>query len=671
MTGRSHPGTLAVVLNSRIHSGENAVHRLRHRRRGRIVVLALLLVAVVCGSEKASAQSSTPTPGQTFRESDQASLIDGALQLSQGQPRKGADFYNYDKQYLSYWLARPPGAAALIGKNAPTDPAGVVALADRLLRWGNLVSGSVALGGFWLLWIAWLRKPSRPGLIAAVVFFLSPVVLISAAPASSATISAGFLLTLIAAASLRGKWRLRLFPLVAPLLTFAAVAARADAVLCLPLICWASFRGRSWRGFRGRRTFWAMLIAAGIALLLGRWLVAEATTNFYGAFFEPKVLLAYLVFGLGGCGLWWLLAVLAIATASRQRMHWMGAIFLAVPMLFYGWQLFSPRHLMTTALVALAAGFLWKGRAIYRLWRARHPRLLRGAVIAVLAASLLPLVVGLYLPFPQSPRPVFVDATEFPTADGRWPMGATLSFLSRMNHADKSPIDHNQAMWKAALLADFSGCGETVPLSIMESDMRAYLLLAARLHGREAEVVSWQSMLAGEVPCAFVDERSLRVRSSPIIHGGDAKTGAKFFADSNLGMELVSPPNAAEVIVRVTPEGVIEPAIAERLAVAVEFGGDEFVAGGGQMSSSIWRPGRRDGGKSVVFSSREPFRVSGRVATLREGGRWWTVRFSGAEVWEIWEEVAGELLIEGDPEAAENVRLWIAVLPDYMSRRRL
>ena len=43
--------------------------------------------------------------GPTMRESDQASLLEGAVQLLVGDKDfKDNDSYNYDKQYLSYWV---------------------------------------------------------------------------------------------------------------------------------------------------------------------------------------------------------------------------------------------------------------------------------------------------------------------------------------------------------------------------------------------------------------------------------------------------------------------------------------------------------------------------------------------------------------------------------------
>lgn len=599
--------------------------------------------------------------GQTLRESDQASLLDGVAQLADGQAKRGADFYNYDKQYLSYWLAVPPGELPA------ADPGG---RARRLIGWVNMISGSLGLIGFWLMWWACLHRPSIGTMLSAAVFTCCPLILLCAGPASSATISGGFLLALVAVLSLRGKWRRRLRPILAPLLVFAAVAARADAVLCLPLMCWASFRGRSWRQFRGRADFWSMGLAAVAALVVGRWLVVEPTTSFYGVFFMPKVFAAYLVFGLGGCGLWWLAQMVAIPVSSRHRFHQLGALLLALPMLFYWWQLFSPRHLMTTALVTLAAGSLWKGRALFRFWRSRRPRLVRVVAIMVLVAALLPLAIGIYLPFPKSPRPVLTRATEFPTADGLWPMGATLSFLSRLRHADDGqPIDHNQQVWKAALLSDFSGCGDDGRVAVLESDMRAYLLLAARFQGREAELVTLAQLLDLDsddgVTCAYVDDRALRVSSGAAMDGGRSSLANELLA-SGFAMQVVSPPDDEQLIVRVSRAGAgqVDPEIIERLAVAKVFGGDEFRAGEAvsiKGEAPFWRRGDRDAGISVAFSSREMFSVNGREAQQASGG-WWVLRSDGREI----ADAAGKLALVVRGEAV--VRAWLGVLPDYMSR---
>ena len=610
-----------------------------------------------------------PVKAQIMRESDQASLVDGVLQLKDGQLKRGADFYNYDKQYLSYWLCVPP-------KEMPD--AMPEQSANRLLGWVNLVSGSVGLIGFWLMWWTCVRRPSMERVVSAVAFTSCPLVLLSAAPASAATISGGFLLALVALLSLHGKWTGRLRMVLAPLLVFAAVASRADAVLCLPMLCWASHRGRDWRHFRARSLFWAMAIAAVAALIVGRWLVAGsdgpgASTAFYGLFFVPKVFAAYLVFGLGGCGLWWLVQMVAGLAASRRRFHQFGALLLLLPLLFYCWQLFSPRHLMTTALVTLAGGFLWKGRSLFRFWRSRMPRLTRVAVIAVMVTALLPLLVGVYLPFSGSPRPVVARSTEFPTADGLWPMGATLSFLARMRHSEEQPIDHNQALWQAAIRSDFSGCGSEGTVAILESDMRAYLMLAARLHGREPKVVSWEEMLNGEeISCVFVDERALRIGSGAAMGDGERRASLEELQSSGFSVEAVSPPAGTQAILRLKRGGggesqaKLDLGLAERMAVAEMFGGDEFVEAGMVPISDqgpLWRIGDRDGGKTVVFTSSEHFATEGGETS--EVGELRLVRFRGADIAANKNRVVFAAVSE-----QPKIRVWIGVLPDYMSRRQ-
>jgi len=629
-------------------------------------LLAVSFALVVLSS--ASTRAGVPP----LRESDQASLVDGAMQLKFGKSKRDPGFYNYDKQYLSYWLSVPPG-------DLPnrTDR---LAVAERAIGWSNLMSGSVALMGFWFVWFSCLRKSSPGRLLTAVTFTLSPVVLLSAAPASAATFSAGFLLALIALLASRGLWLRRARPVLAMLLVFAAVAARADAVLCLPLLCWASFRGRSWRRFRTLPTFWLMLFAAVAALVLGRWLVSEPATTFYGVFFEPKVFSAYVIFGLGGCALLWLVQFTAITTASRQRFHWLGALFLALPLMFYGWQLFSPRHLLTTALVVLGCGFMWKGRALFRFWRSRKPRTVRCTSIAVVVAAALPLLIGIYLPNPSQPRLVFTRATEFPTADGLWPMGATLSFLNRWRHADEVPVDHNQAVAKAALAAHFNCHATIVPVPVMESDMSAYLRLALSLWGSDSKMVSWQEVASGEVPCAFIDLRSLCIAGGGVIHPDRERPSIDLLTNAGLGMQLDSAPTKsdpdlqgdsqpinAQAIVRVIPGGDIDSRIAEYLAVAGLFGGDEFRPAGEVAAvegESAWQPGDRDGGKSLAFSSRAAFSIGGRRAESQ--GEWWLLHFSATELAKI-----GEVSLESHADANVPIRRWLGVLPDYMSRRGL
>ena len=86
-----------------------------------------------------------------MRESDQASLVDGAIQLVRGGDVFGRDFYNYSRQFGSYWiLALVYGALGL---------ADVSADLDAIIYWGNLTAASIFVGG--LLALMSMRAPCR------------------------------------------------------------------------------------------------------------------------------------------------------------------------------------------------------------------------------------------------------------------------------------------------------------------------------------------------------------------------------------------------------------------------------------------------------------------------------------------------------------------------------
>ena len=41
--------------------------------------------------------------GPVMRERDQAALLEGSIEIARTQDIKDAGYYNYDKQFLSYW----------------------------------------------------------------------------------------------------------------------------------------------------------------------------------------------------------------------------------------------------------------------------------------------------------------------------------------------------------------------------------------------------------------------------------------------------------------------------------------------------------------------------------------------------------------------------------------
>ena len=97
------------------------------------------------------------------------------------------------------------------------------------------------------------------------------------------------------------------------------------------------------------------------------------------------------------------------------------------------------------------------------------------------------------------------------------------------------------------------------------------------------------------------------------------------------------------------------------------FGGDEFVDAGlvpiGEQGP-LWRAGDRDGGKTVVFTSGEHFTAEGGEMSESDGLR--LLRFRGAEIADNKNRVVFAAVSE-----QPKIRVWIGVLPDYMSRRKV
>ena len=127
-----------------------------------------------------------------MRETDQASLVEGAWRISQGHGISETGFYNYDKQYLAYILLAP----FLRNFEAPLNEAGIDELVSRL----NRIAAGVFLAGLWVFGagFAGRKKKAPPDGVFLIAFLTAPAVLLSVPVASSAIVSAGFLLFLAA-----------------------------------------------------------------------------------------------------------------------------------------------------------------------------------------------------------------------------------------------------------------------------------------------------------------------------------------------------------------------------------------------------------------------------------------------------------------------------------------
>lgn len=373
--------------------------------------------------------------GPVMRESDQASVMDGALHIARDGKLAGVAFYNYDRTFVSYWML----AGVFKGLGLEW------AHADTLVFAGNMLACALFLAGFA---VAWVRcGPSDwCGWVVVLCCLLCPTLLFSIPLLSSNMLSAGWLFLLVA--MMQGRGHLA-GDLLAALVAYLAVGARADAVLVMPLLSVLSCRESSWASLFGDRRIWMVGIASLLALATG-WALSSIPPFNPPAIFEPHTFAAYFVFGLGGA---LLLLVGLVAWKSAQlfkKPSLYGALTLLsllAPLLYYSWLMYTPRHLVTGALVLIYSTMFDRGRQWWsEMMKSRYGR---AVVMGSAGSCAVLLFVGLSMDSMKGGKPTMGRATYYPTSDGHWPMGANLNFLLRLKHASSEPIDHNQRVWGA------------------------------------------------------------------------------------------------------------------------------------------------------------------------------------------------------------------------------
>lgn len=364
--------------------------------------------------------------GSIIHESDQASLILGALRLARGDVSSWLNpgFYEYGNYFLSYWML-----AGLFAGFPSADPVFLANIAGLSLFW---------LGAGLLIFSI---KRKAPLARAAAVFaaLAAPSVLIHLPYFAPNFVSAGLL---FAGAGLLNL-SCRFFP-ASVLLWLLAFGCRSDAFLLLPLLVWLSARQPSFTELFRRRRSWIIVGGGVLIFFTGRALNGFASPLAYSPFFIPKVYAAFLIFGLGGALV--LLLVLFYrciqqgldSTALDERSFWWaGGAALLIPFVFYSAFMFSTRH-----WAVLVAGMLLLVCSQHTdKWWPAHP--VRGAVL--LLCGIIPLVVGIRLPFVTRPSLTWGNPELFPTTDGRCPMGAVVPFM----FSDRR-LDHNQKIWAAS-----------------------------------------------------------------------------------------------------------------------------------------------------------------------------------------------------------------------------
>lgn len=527
--------------------------------------------------------------GPVMRESDQASILFGAVQLADGteSPLRNAH-YNYDKQYVTYLLM------ALARRVAPD--------VDVVLL-GNIMGFSIFWGGLATLLVTG-RVRQMPQAAALTTVLLSPALWLFTPYLSSAGFSGG--LYFLAWVAWRRTGRSPALPVIALLLTFLAVGARADAVLALPWLAWcltpAQIMSKLWH----RQRIWQIAVAGLAAVLVGRMIFSGHGVDFHAPFFLPKVYGAFLFFGLGAAALSWLwfVARLGCCAGLRFNQHrptgWFylaGVLALLLPAIYYLPQMFSPRYWLVL-LCTLLPGLLTR-RGACLLGFANRPRATAALTLVWLAGALIPLGIGLRLPFPNRPHLTFGPATLYPSADGLQPMGALLAYHFSTLAAPNHLTDHNQATWLSARAVHYEA-NASGQIPVLDFSLRSYVQLAAALRGQPSVVVP------ATAPFFYSDMRDL-LRT---YHTPDRFLPASRLNESStLNIQPVGPEIAGRQIVRVQSGLVPNRAWLTQQTLARAFGGNDFLPRdflktGAQLNTTV-----SDEGKTLVLYGSQPFSV--------------------------------------------------------------
>ena len=431
-----------------------------------------------------------------MRDNDQASLVNGALQIKTHQVSAWRnELYNYDKQYGTFVLL-----AAVLKLFPHADPtvAGNVMLA--VLYSVGSIAALVAAGWAGLPW--WV----------GTVLVLTPSMIFYAPFLGTSQVSLAFLLLAFPFLLRRTG---RLFP-VGLILLALATAMRVDALFCLPAIYTAISARKTVRQMVTDRKLWMLVAAVAVPLFAGRLMVPKATPNGAPRFFIASYVVAMLVFVIGlpwlVCGLIYTRDGLKAALRRRQWIVFYGVSVVSLwwGLLYYSVQFYSARYFFPTFFSSLVLLSSRRGR----LWlRAARPGAagVRGWMTAGLVGlSVLPWVVGVHMKSKKSAGPSLAHETDMPTSDGLLPMGSYAAFEGRMIAA-KDVVDHNQEILDSARGVHYRTCNGAV--QVYQTPMASYLEEVAEEQGQpQALVMSGESSGCDAV---YLDLRSVMRKDVP------------------------------------------------------------------------------------------------------------------------------------------------------------
>jgi hypothetical protein len=529
--------------------------------------------------------------GPIVHESDQASLLEGAVAISRTGKVADQGFYNYDKQYGSYWIV--VAALKLAGAKLPSP--------DVVLL-GNALSVAFFNVGLVLLVVS-IASSTALVLLACLLF--SPSFFAHSPFLAGNYLSAFFLLAQFVAL---GKFRSIWVPLI---LAFCATACRADAVLAQSILLWCTTDAETLPQWAQDKRLWGCVSAAGTALLLGK-AMTSADANTFGAFnifLNWKILIVYSLFGLGaGVGVLFLcVAALSreIAKAKDPSFSMAGLASLILPFAYYVLNLYSTRH-WTVALAAFMC-FVASDRGGRILQGTLTKDRLRTVLLALLIAAGLPVFFGFHFAAPNAPRLTMSRPTLVPSADGLIPLGSYLSHAWGWSRDQRQIPDHNQATWLAALAADFESSTDS-PVQLLVSPLASILQLAASLRGYKYQLVEVPHM---STDATYTEFRALR--KAPMSHSEGKLSETLVDSTVPCGVEFASPLIAGEAIVKLTPA---KNDFAKALDVLRRaFGGNDyhFLRLNTVRATSL---GGAQAGHQMALFSTSPFTLSRGTETL-------------------------------------------------------
>ena len=426
--------------------------------------------------------------GDGLRHNDEASYINGALQIAQGSISPWhAIFFNYDKQYGSYWLIA--GLFRIAGYSTPIATTNYAQATAFCISLGVLV----------------VCRLKRTPTLLIVPFMLCPLLATSAPFVETGMIS--FVVLLLALSATRAGNARR--QALACLLIAIAAACRADIALAVPALIIATVSRRSLRRFLISPFAWAASACCIFPPLIGKLLDPKAVGVFQAGPSPLRVVIAFVVFGLGACLFALLISssiffVVIAVKKRRWRLYYIiRSIAPLIPLIFYLFQLQTPQQLFLT--IASYAFLIAdrRNRLIFAYFKGNtsYARVLRTSIYAL---TLVPWFVGLKAPSLAGIRPTLTSPQDFPTSHGQFPMGAYAAYMARVGtHGHIS--DFNQAILLAAEATTYDKCGGGVP--ILRTAMFEYLELAVRIKGLSPLVLPPAEVV--DCPFVYADARSL------------------------------------------------------------------------------------------------------------------------------------------------------------------